>query len=133
VLKLNDDELPLFQAAHDHPTIPPESVTAIDYLFNQFVLAEGTTCVAMTHGAAGSCIIDYDGIHDSLTGTPLTVVDTVGAGDAFTAALALGLAHEWPLERTHRFAAAAGAFACTVAGGSPVFPDHLTLAAFDRP
>jgi hypothetical protein len=30
------------------------------------------------------------------------VADTVGAGDAFTAALALGLLHGWPLDETNR-------------------------------
>ncbi|MFI9553581.1 5-dehydro-2-deoxygluconokinase [Nonomuraea endophytica] len=38
------------------------------------------------------------------------VVNGIGAGDAFGGAICLGLLREWPLERTIRFANAAGAF-----------------------
>jgi 5-dehydro-2-deoxygluconokinase len=40
----------------------------------------------------------------------IDVVNGLGAGDAFGGALALGLLRGWPLERTIRFANAAGAF-----------------------
>jgi 5-dehydro-2-deoxygluconokinase len=38
------------------------------------------------------------------------VVNGIGAGDAFGGALCLGLLRDWPLERTLRFANAAGAY-----------------------
>ncbi|MER6577923.1 PfkB family carbohydrate kinase, partial [Nonomuraea sp. NPDC001023] len=38
------------------------------------------------------------------------VVNGIGAGDAFGGAVCLGLLRGWPLERTIRFAGAAGAF-----------------------
>ena len=38
------------------------------------------------------------------------MVNGIGAGDAFGGALCLGLLNDWPLERTIRFANAAGAF-----------------------
>lgn len=38
------------------------------------------------------------------------VVNGIGAGDAFGGAICLGLLRGWPLERTLRFANAAGAF-----------------------
>ncbi|MFG2073481.1 5-dehydro-2-deoxygluconokinase [Nonomuraea maritima] len=41
------------------------------------------------------------------------VVNGIGAGDAFGGALCLGLLRGWPLERTLRFANAAGAFVAT--------------------
>ncbi|MCD7101565.1 5-dehydro-2-deoxygluconokinase [Pseudoclavibacter sp. 13-3] len=41
--------------------------------------------------------------------TPVDVVNGLGAGDAFGGALIHGLLHDWPLERTLRFANAAGA------------------------
>ncbi|MCK2221498.1 5-dehydro-2-deoxygluconokinase [Actinomadura sp. ATCC 31491] len=40
----------------------------------------------------------------------VSVVNGIGAGDAFGGALCLGLLRGWPLERTIRFANAAGAF-----------------------
>jgi len=43
--------------------------------------------VAVTRGAHGSLLVARDGWHEH-PGVPATVVDTIGAGDAFTAALA---------------------------------------------
>jgi ribokinase len=46
----------------------------------------------------------------------------VGAGDAFCAALAMGLGEGAALEQAVRFACAAGAIACTRAGAEPSMP-----------
>ena len=59
---------------------------------------------------------------------PPTVVDTTGAGDAFTA----GLLHRWtaaPQERI-RFAAACGALVCAGAGGIDPQPTQAQVEAF---
>ena len=59
---------------------------------------------------------------------PRTVVDTTGAGDAFTA----GLLHRWaaaPQERI-RFAAACGALVCGGAGGIDPQPTQAQVQAF---
>ena len=59
---------------------------------------------------------------------PPTVVDTTGAGDAFTA----GLLHRWnaaPHERI-RFAAACGALVCGGAGGIDPQPTQSQVEAF---
>ena len=59
---------------------------------------------------------------------PRTVVDTTGAGDAFTA----GLLHRWaaaPQERI-RFAAACGALVCGGAGGIDPQPTQAQVEAF---
>ena len=59
---------------------------------------------------------------------PPSVVDTTGAGDAFTA----GLLHRWaaaPHERI-RFAAACGALVCAGAGGIDPQPTHAQVKEF---
>ena len=59
---------------------------------------------------------------------PPSVVDTTGAGDAFTA----GLLHRWhaaPQERL-RFAAACGALVCGGAGGIDPQPTQAQVEAF---
>ena len=59
---------------------------------------------------------------------PPSVVDTTGAGDAFTA----GLLHRWataPQERI-RFAAACGALVCGGAGGIDPQPTQAQVEAF---
>jgi ribokinase len=51
-------------------------------------------------------------------------VDSTGAGDAFTAALAVALCEGLDLEEATRFANAAGACAVTVLGAQPSMPDR---------
>jgi fructokinase len=65
----------------------------------------------VTRGSRGACAFTSDGEPFEVTPTGRTrVVDTVGAGDAFSAALILGRLRDWPLtmtlERAQEFAAA---------------------------
>ncbi len=60
---------------------------------------------------------------------PVTVVDTVGAGDAFTAALLVGLLYGQPLEDAARKANAVASFVCTQAGATPTLPPALIRRA----
>ena len=53
------------------------------------------------------------------SGVPVEVVDTVGAGDAFTAALAVGLLEGRTPEDTNRFANRVASFVCTCPGATP--------------
>jgi sugar/nucleoside kinase (ribokinase family) len=52
------------------------------------------------------------------------VVDGSGAGDAFSAALIVGILEGWPLERSLMFASEVGALACTALGCSAGVPDR---------
>ncbi|MBQ0902005.1 5-dehydro-2-deoxygluconokinase [Micromonospora sp. U21] len=63
---------------------------------------------------------------------PLKVVNGLGAGDAFGGALCLGLLRDWPLERTLRFANAAGAIVASRLACSAAMPDHAETAAMAR-
>jgi len=85
-VKLNNDELKQL-----HPDADGVSFVA-DY---------GLQGVVLTHGAAGAEIIAADGEHHRAEPTSaVPVVDTVGAGDAFSSVTILGLASDWPLETT---------------------------------
>lgn len=53
---------------------------------------------------------------------PVDVVDTTGAGDAFTAGLAVGLAANEPLEECIRWATAAGSLATRALGARAGYP-----------
>ena len=84
--------------------------------------------VVITDGSAPVrwCLEDQTGIQPAFT--PPEVVDTTGAGDAFTA----GLLHRWsavPAERV-RFAAACGALVCGGAGGIDPQPTQAQVEAF---
>ena len=84
--------------------------------------------VVVTDGAAPVrwCLEDQAGVQ--LAFQPPRVVDTTGAGDAFTA----GLLHRWtaaPAERV-RFAAACGALVCSGAGGIDPQPTEAQVERF---
>ncbi|MFI6265629.1 5-dehydro-2-deoxygluconokinase [Micromonospora sp. NPDC051006] len=63
---------------------------------------------------------------------PVRVVNGLGAGDAFGGALCLGLLRDWPLERTLRFANAAGAIVASRLACSAAMPDHAETLALLR-
>jgi len=62
----------------------------------------------------------------------ITPVDTTGAGDAFTAALAVFLAEGKDIVAAARPAACAGALAATVFGAQPSMPTRQTLRQFAK-
>jgi len=71
----------------------------------------GAPTAIVTLGAKGCVVIDEIGTHQ-LDGYSAEVVDSVGAGDAFAAAVTLGLAWGWPAVIAADFANYVGARAC---------------------
>jgi len=61
--------------------------------------------------------------HPGYPAEPLA--DTVGAGDAFTAALALGLLKDLPLSRINEDANRLASHVCTQPGATPNIPQNL--------
>ncbi|MCA9080637.1 MAG: carbohydrate kinase [Planctomycetaceae bacterium] len=111
VLKLNEDEVPIVGALLDWPT-EPES-------FCRQVLAHTpvqTACV--TRGAQGCLLLSGDAVVD-VPGIRVNVIDTVGAGDAFTAGLIVGLLHGWALSQVGQLANRVGAMVAASAGAMP--------------
>jgi fructokinase len=81
--------------------------------------------VLVTCGAEGAWLVQRDGEEASLKppDRAIEVVDTVGAGDGFSAVFILGKLRGWPvaqtLARAHAFAAAI----CTIRGAAPAHAD----------
>jgi 2-dehydro-3-deoxygluconokinase len=93
--------------------------------------ALGPTEVVVKDGARG-CTALIDGARYTMPAVPVTVVDPVGAGDAFVAGyLADRLAGARPEQRL-RTAVAAGAFQVTVPGDCEGMPSREDLAALPR-
>lgn len=85
--------------------------------------------VVLTVGEDGAVVADADGVM-RIDAVPVDgVVDTTGAGDAFTAALAVGLVEGMSLRAAAAFAAAAGAHAVTVAEVIPSLPTREQITA----
>lgn len=114
VLKLNDEEIPIIA-----------ELTGTSGSDNQIMqqLAEKfeLQAVALTRGSDGALLVKGDEISD-LAGIKTQVVDTVGAGDAFTATLALGLLENKNLEEINQRACKVAAYVCSQSGATPDIP-----------
>jgi fructokinase len=117
VLKLNEEELPLLAGLCGLAGSPLEILRALADRFD-------LRAAVHTRGPAGACLIAGDEVSER-SGVTVKVVDTVGAGDTFTAAVALGLLFAAPLPEIHARASQAAAFVCTQAGAAPQFPAAL--------
>jgi fructokinase len=68
---------------------------------DEFIRTHRLTGLVVTLGAKGAMALTADGkFADVIPSQTLKVVDTVGAGDAFTSVLILGLSNAWPLSQT---------------------------------
>lgn len=84
-------------------------------------LDQGVEVVALKLGARGSCIYEKGGTHE-IPAISLRVVDTTGAGDAFSAGLLHGILAGLSVPAAGIVATACGAVATTVWGAGCAFP-----------
>lgn len=110
VLKLNDDELVLLAEICGLQGSLAE-------LLPQFAERFGLHVVAVTRGGEGAAIYAGGQLSD-LPGEPVEVVDTVGAGDAYTASMTLGLLEGNDLDGVNQEAIATAAAVCGRAGAT---------------
>ncbi|MFD8676830.1 ribokinase [Streptomyces seoulensis] len=94
------------------------------------LLALGPRSVVVTLGAEGALVCDASGVR-AVPSVAVAAVDTTGAGDAFTAALAwrLGAGEELPVAAA--YAARVGAAAVTRRGAQESYPTAAEVAALD--
>ncbi len=80
--------------------------------------------VALTRGPRGS-VLYANGRWSECQPQPVRVNDTVGAGDAFTAALVTGLLLEMDLDEVNRAACEIARHLCSCPGAMPLLPREL--------
>lgn len=85
--------------------------------------------VAVTLGARGARLSRNGAEIATARPPPVQAVDTTGAGDAFVAALTVGLHEGQPPEEALAFACAAGAAAARRAGAQPSMPTRAAVEA----
>jgi fructose-1-phosphate kinase PfkB-like protein len=117
ILKVNETELPLIAAMFE---VSGGAKGQISQLAARFQLR----VVACTRGARGSLLMAGERWSDH-PGVPTEVVDAVGAGDAFTAAMTLGLLAGWNLDDINQRANEVAAFVASRAGATPELPERL--------
>ena len=105
-VKLNEGELDLLADDSD-------SATA-----DGFLTEHGLDAVIVTRGGRGAVVVDGGGVFEATPPAEVEVVDTVGAGDAFSAVFILGLVLGWSTEVTLERALEFAAAVCTVQGAT---------------
>jgi len=120
VLKINDEELALVS---DMFALPHGEEAALRTLLEKYDLK----LVVLTRGGDGSLILSKDESSD-LPGTPTEIVDTIGAGDSFTAAMALAYLQDWSLHEINSYATSVAAYVCGQAGAMPTMPKALQIS-----
>jgi len=112
IVKLNDGELRTVCALLDLGGGDLESMA------RQLRAAYELEVVCVTRGAEGSLLVTAS---ESVAhpGVPVDVVDTIGAGDAFTAVLASGYLRGVPMERVSEAANRLGAWVASQTGAMP--------------
>ena len=117
VLKVNEEELRVITK------IIPISGNSIDIL-KKLQDDYQISCIALTQGTEGAVLINHSETVN-VPSVPTTVVDTVGAGDAFTAALIIGLLKNQSLTEIANFATNVSSYVCSQRGASPMLPDWI--------
>ena len=115
--KINEDEFSLIAQMFSF-TGSEENIV------EKFISNFDLKIIALTKGEEGSCLYTNNEC-SYLKSDPVDVVDTVGAGDAFTASLCSGLLRDYPLEKIHRQATGLAAYVCTQKGATPEIPESF--------
>lgn len=119
VFKLNDEELALVADLLD---INGSEDEILEKLANRFSLK----MIVLTKGSDGSLLFT-DGQESIINPEPVDIADTVGAGDSFTAAVAMGLLCNKTLREIHEHANRLAAFVCSQKGATPRLPKELMI------
>jgi fructokinase len=138
VIKMNEAEAAEVLAMLGMPALPPQAESALvplrfaverrslirlgaDWLLAEFPSLQ---MVAVTRGAHGSLLVTRDEWH-AHPGFPVKVADTIGAGDAFTAAMTHYLLRGADLATLNEAGNRWGAWVATQAGGMPPLPEAV--------
>lgn len=116
-LKLNDDELNIIGGILE---LEGSDEFLISHLMDNYNLC----LITLTKGDKGSLIITPK--EESFREPEkVEIIDTVGAGDAFTAGLVYGLLKKYDLQKTHLIANRLASYVCTQAGATPEISTEL--------
>lgn len=127
ILVASDDELALVAPDMERAVLERDSPDTAEILAAKQLLDAGVREVVVKRGAAGAGVHTADGRFEA-PAVPVTSIDTVGAGDAFTAGYLSALLDGEDVAGRLRRGALAGAFAVSTAGDWEGLPRTGELA-----
>ncbi len=96
------------------------------------LLETGIDALVLKRGSRGAVVHHRDGRRAAVAPFPVTVLNVLGAGDAFASGLIYGIRQGWPLERAARMGNAVGAIVVTrhaCANDMPTLPEVEAFVA----
>ncbi len=128
ILKISEEELPELADMLEIPLTPssPDEPDAAETDFARRLLTHAPTCllVAITLGPRGSLLVSPAETHRE-PGRSVPVVDTVGAGDAFTAGMVYAYLRRGSLAQINAVGNLCGRFVVGQPGATPELPPSL--------
>ena len=123
VMKMNDDEVPLVLGILGLPVDEGKDHLrrGAERLLEEFPTLQ---LVAVTRGGNGSVLVTRDEWHEH-PGIPVKVADTIGAGDAFTAAMVTYLLRGADLATLNEAGNRWGGWVASQSGAMPPLPDEV--------
>ena len=120
ILKLSDSELEIFIQFFDF-----QGKSDLEILRSILVKFE-LEMVCLTKGGSGSLLVNETSFSEH-KGLKIKIADTIGAGDAFTAALTFGILEKFDLDKINDLANRVGAFVASQKGAMPDFENFNDL------
>lgn len=117
ILKINDEELKVVSGIL---SLTGSRVQICRNLLRRYSLK----LVILTKGKAGSDVVTEDSVY-SVSPLPVKVVDTVGAGDSFTATFVACYLSGNAISECHRKASAVSSYVCSCKGAMPEYSKEL--------
>ena len=117
IFKINDSELKIISKLLNIPGNEEQQLKTISHRYS-------IKLGILTKGSSGSllCTENSTSVHP---GYKIKSKDTVGAGDAFTAAVVLGLLKDFELDKINDCANQVASYVCTQSGATPELPKEL--------
>ncbi len=118
ILKLNQDELDIisnmFLSSKNESMCLKElkSIFSLDFII-------------LTKGEKGSRIFKNEYEESIYKSNPVKVKDSVGAGDSYTAAAAIGFLNGYSLDKINKIASSIASYVCTQKGATPTIPENI--------
>ena len=125
IVKLNADEVTVLASLLETGTADPEPFARV------IQTRYGVETVCITRAERGCLLVGPKATVDR-PGVPVAVADSVGAGDAFTAALIVSHLRGWPLEAQAELANRVGALVASRPGAMPPLVDEFAALLAKR-
>ncbi|WP_136795540.1 PfkB family carbohydrate kinase [Desulfosediminicola ganghwensis] len=120
IIKLNDDEL---QILAEMAAISGSEQEILD----QLVAKHDLTLAVLTRGDRGSLLVRRGEVSDHPGIRTENIGDTIGAGDAFTAATVISLLNNYSLDDINEKANRVAAWVCSQKGAMPEMPSSFKI------